>query len=157
MVLFSAQTQSFFDDELPYTELPGDLVPVTAELHIQLLDAINSGCIIFADLTYSEAKPDQFHEWNGSEWRDPRTQVEIAAYERSLLKKLSKRQFSLYLYDNDKYDQVMHAIEANPRFKIEYDTVSEIGRLSPTVTAMSNLLGWTDEWIDGMWREALTL
>ena len=99
----------------------------------------------------------EYHIWCGTEWLDSRTQAEIADYNRSQLSKLSKRQFALYLYDNNMYDQAIQAIEANPRFKIEYDTVSEIGRLSPTVTAMSNLLGWTDEWIDGMWREALTL
>ena len=98
-----------------------------------------------------------YHIWNGSAWVDNRTVEEIAAYERSLLQKLSKRQFSLYLYDNDMYDQVMQAIEANPRFKIEYDTVSEIERLSPTVTEMSNLLGWTDEQVDEMWTYAMTL
>lgn len=157
MIKFSLKNKAFYDSELNYTDLPNDLVEITENQYIELLSALNSGCIVFDNLTYSSPRPSQFHEWNGSEWIDPRTQVEIAAYKRSLLKKLSKQQFSLYLYDNDKYDQVMHAIEANPRFKIEYDTVSEIGRLSPTVTAMSNLLGWTDEWIDGMWREALTL
>lgn len=98
-----------------------------------------------------------YHVWNGSAWIDQRTQEEIAVYERSLLQKLSKRQFSLYLYDNDMYDQVMQAIEENPRFKIEYDTVSEIERLSPTVTEMSNLLGWTNEQVDEMWNKALVL
>ena len=98
-----------------------------------------------------------YHIWNGIEWVDNRTAEEIAVYKRSLLQKLSKRQFSLYLYDNDMYDQVMQAIEANPRFKIEYDTVSDIERLSPTVTEMSKLLNWTDEQVDAMWSEALTL
>ena len=157
MIKFSLKNKAFYDSELNYTDLPNDLVEITENQYIELLSALNSGCIVFDNLTYSSPRPSQFHEWNGSEWIDPRTQVEIAAYERSLLKKLSKRQFSLYLYDNDKYDQVMHAIEANPRFKIEYDTVSEIERLSPTVTEMLNLLGWTDEQVDEMWRYAMTL
>lgn len=98
-----------------------------------------------------------FETWTGFEWLDQRTVEEIAAYNRSLLPKLSKRQFSLYLYDHQMYDQVMQAIEANLRFKIEYDTVSDIERLSPTVTEMSKLLNWTDEQVDAMWSEALTL
>lgn len=73
------------------------------------------------------------------------------------LKALSKRQFALYLYDHEMYDLVMNSIEQNPRFKIEFDTVSEIERLSPTVTAMSHLVGWTDEQVDEMWKEALIL
>ncbi len=157
MIKFSLKQQSFYDTNLNYSDLPNDLVEITSEQHNDLLNALNNGCIIFTDLTYSAPQPDIFHEWNGIEWVDNRTAEEIAAYERSLLKKLSKRQFSLYLYDNDMYDQVMQAIEANPRFKIEYDTVSEIERLSPTVTEMSNLLGWTDEQVDEMWTYAMTL
>lgn len=100
----------------------------------------------------------QFHTvWNGSKWIDPRTLEEIAAYNRSLLPRLSKRQFALYLYDHNMYDQIMQAIEENPRFKIEYDSVSDIERLSPTVSEMTALLGWTDEQVDQMWSEALTL
>ncbi|WP_179990001.1 hypothetical protein [Acinetobacter sp. YH1901141] len=82
---------------------------------------------------------------------------EKALLKRQSLSKLSKRQFALYLFDHNMYDQVMQAIEANPRFKIEYDTVSDIERLSPTVTEMSKLLNWTDEQVDAMWSEALTL
>lgn len=100
----------------------------------------------------------QFHTvWNGSKWIDPRTLEEIAAYNRSLLPRLSKRQFALYLYDHGMYDQVMGAINANPRFKIEYDSVSDIERLSPTVSEMTALLGWTDEQVDQMWEQASTL
>ena len=157
MIKFSVSKQSFYDDSLEYADLPKDLVEVTSEQHYALLDAINSGHIIFSDLTVSPPRPDHFHTWNGTEWIDPRTQEEIAAYERSLLQKLSKRQFALYLFDHDMYDQVMQAIEANPRFKIEYDTVSDIERLSPTVSAMTTLLNWTEEQVDQMWTEALTL
>lgn len=98
-----------------------------------------------------------YHEWNGSEWLDSHTQAEIADYNRSQLSKLSKRQFALYLYDNNMYDQAIQAIEANPRFKIEYDTVSEIERLSPTVAYMTTLLDLTEEQVDEMWEQALTL
>ena len=158
MIQFSISEQSFYDLDLNYKKLPNDLIEVTSEQHYALLDAINSGCIVFSDLTFSPPKPTQFHtEWNGTAWIDQRTQEEIAVYKRSLLQKLSKRQFSLYLYDNDMYDQVMQAIEENPRFKIEYDTVSEIERLSPTVTEMSNLLDWTDEQVDEMWKQTLKL
>ena len=157
MIKFSLKNKAFYDSELNYTDLPNDLVEITENQYIELLSALNSGCIVFDNLTYSSPRPSQFYEWNGSEWIDPRTQAEIAAYKRSLLKKLSKRQFSLYLYDNDKYDQVMHAIEANPRFKIEYDTVSDIERLSPTVAYMTTLLDLTEEQVDEMWEQALTL
>ncbi|NEU34556.1 hypothetical protein GN156_28290, partial [bacterium LRH843] len=46
---------------------------------------------------------------------------------------------------------------ANPRFKIEYDSVSDIERLSPMVSDITTLLGWTDEQVDQMWEQASTL
>lgn len=82
---------------------------------------------------------------------------DTATLKRQQIPKLSKRQFSLYLYDNDLYDQVMNAISADTRFKIEFDTVSNIERLSTTVSDMSTLLGWTDDQVDSMWEQALTL
>ncbi len=109
-------------------------------------------------LKHETPKPTKFHTvWNGSAWVDNRTADEITTYNRSLLPKLSKRQFSLYLYDHGLYESVMSAINANPRFKIEFDTVADIERLSPTVSAMTALLGWTDEQVDAMWHEALKL
>ena len=76
---------------------------------------------------------------------------------RALLRPLTKRQFSLYLFDTEKYDQVMDAINANPRFKIEFDVVANIERLSPTVSTMAELLGWSNEEIDVMWEQAALL
>ncbi|WP_347454075.1 hypothetical protein [Acinetobacter thermotolerans] len=157
MIKFSEQEQAFFDTDLPYSELPSDLVEVDAEKHLSLLEKINQGCHIFSDLSASAPRPSPFHEWQNDNWLDPRTPEEIASYNRSLLPKLSKRQFALYLFDNQMYDQVMGAINSNQRFKIEYDSVSDIERLSPTVSDMTVLLGWTDEQVDQMWEEALTL
>lgn len=107
---------------------------------------------------FTELKPNSiFEKWKVVEWVDDRTKEEIAAHDRSLLPKISKRQFALYIYDHQMYDQVMQAIEANPRFKIEYDSVSDIERLSPTVAEMTSLLGWTEDQVDQMWEQALTL
>lgn len=77
--------------------------------------------------------------------------------DRERLTKLTKRQFALYLYEHQMYGSVMQALEENPRFKIEYDTVSDIERLSPMVSDITTLLGWTDEQVDQMWEQASTL
>ncbi|WP_109291594.1 hypothetical protein [Acinetobacter baumannii] len=99
------------------------------------------------------------HVWSEDllEWVDARTPEQISEYERSLMPALTKRQFSLHLYDIGKYDDVMNALNANPRFKIEFDTVSVIERLSPTVTAMGQILEWDDLMIDEKWKGALKL
>lgn len=157
MINFSKKEQAFYDTELKYSDLPNDLIEITSDEHQELLDAINRGCHVFSDLTYSEPKPSQFHEWNGKTWVDNRTEQEIAEYDRSLLPVLPKRQFALYLYDHQLYDQVMATLDQNPRFKIEYETVRDLERFSPTVSAMTALLGWTDKQVDQMWTEALTL
>lgn len=102
-------------------------------------------------------EPIEFSFWDGSVWVDNRTPEQIAEYDRSLLPVLTKRQFALYLYDSNQYEAVMSAINANPRFKIEYDSVSDIDRLSPTVSVMQSLLGWTNEQVDSMWEQAITL
>ena len=41
--------------------------------------------------------------------------------------------------------------------KMIYATVKDLERMSPTVSAMTALLGWTDEQVDAMWQQALTL
>ena len=113
-----------------------------------------------AEIIKHESNPNNDHHvWDESllKWVDNRMLEEITEYERSLLPPLTKRQLSLYLFDIGKHDEVMDALNANPRFKIEFETTATIERSSPPVIAMSNLLGWTDEWIDKMWREALTL
>lgn len=79
-----------------------------------------------------------------------------AAYLASL-PNLSKRQFNLYLYDNQRLDDVNNLLANNPRFKIEFDSTDTIVRTSSTVDAMITLLGWTNEQVDSMWEEALTL
>jgi hypothetical protein len=61
---------------------------------------LNCGCIIFADLTYSEPKPSQLHEWNGTDWVDPRTEEEKLAYKRSQYPKLTRYQFLRCLLEN---------------------------------------------------------
>ena len=81
----------------------------------------------------------------------------LIEFNRLNLQQLTKRQFSLYLYDIGKYEQVMDALNANPRFKIEFETVSIIERNSPTVTAMGQILEWDDLMIDEKWNEALKL
>lgn len=157
MIKFSVKQQAFFDTSLLYSGLPNDLIDITDKQHGELLNALNTGCIVFKDLTFSSPKPSQFHTWNGTAWVDNRTAEQKAEYERSLLSPLTKRQFSLYLYDIGKYEQVMGALNANPRFKIEFETVATIERSSSTVSAMGKILEWNDLTIDTKWKEALKL
>ena len=75
---------------------------------------------------------------------------------KAYLPPLTKRQFNLYLYDNNKFDEVNKLLAANPRAKIEFDSTDRIERSSSTVSAMILALGWSEEQVNTMWQEALT-
>ncbi len=143
--------------ELRINEKLHDDVEISFDEHQNILNALNSGCIILPDLTPTPPRPTAHHNWDGGNWIDSRTPEQIVEYERSLLPPFTKRQFSLYLYDIGKYEEVMDALNANPRFKIEFETVATIERNSPTVTAMGQILGWDDLIIDDHWKKALKL
>lgn len=125
--------------------------------HSDLLNAINSGCIIFSDLTASPPRPDQHHEWNGIAWIDQSTDAEKRAAYLATVPVLTKRQFNLYMYDNGHTAEIEAIFAANPRAKVEFDSTDKVVRTSPTVEAMISLLGWTDEQVNQMWQQALTL
>lgn len=95
-----------------------------------------------------------YHVWNGTEWLDSRTQEQIVEYEHSLIPAITKRQFALALDDYEKYDEVMSLLESDRRAKIEFDSVSVIERLSPTVVAMTALLNVSDEYVDTFFEYA---
>ena len=86
---------------------------------------------------------------------------------RSKLKVLSKRRVALYLdgikaterHDDETtlYDVILGLLTQNKKASIEYETVAYIERNSATVKALTTLLGWSEEYVDRMWLEALTL
>lgn len=154
---FSPQIQAFYGPSLDYPELPSDLIEVTEEQHLKLLNAINAGCIIFGDLSLSTPKPSLFHKWDGSNWIDSRTQEEQLAYKRTMIPKITKRQFWLTMYDHQMKVQVEALFQSDERAKIEFESVDKIERLSPTVLAMEAVLGLSTVRIDELWDYALTL
>ena len=77
--------------------------------------------------------------------------------EHSFLPALTKRQFSLYLYDINKYEQVMNTINVNPCFKIEFETAVTIEWSSPTIWAIGTIFKWDNLEIDKKWKEALKI
>ncbi len=82
---------------------------------------------------------------------------------RQKFPKLTKRKFQLYMLENRLLDDVENAIKSiedpiqKRRMQIEYESSDDFERLSPAVEYMSDLLGWTDEQVDQMWQQALTL
>ena len=84
-------------------------------------------------------------------------QDKVIEINRSRLAPLTKRQFNLYMFDNDLTATIDAIFAEYPREKIEFDGASKFERNSPTIAALSSVLGWTEEQVDTMWAEALTL
>lgn len=79
------------------------------------------------------------------------------------LKPLTRRQFKLVLLENDLLDEVELAINniedktTKTRMQIEYTEATEFQRTSNSVKYMCNLLGLTEEQVNQMWEQGLTL
>lgn len=164
MINFSFKNQAFYDLTLNYAELPNDLVEITVEQHSELLNALNNGCIVFSDLTYSFPKPSQFHKWNGSEWIDPRTPAEIEAHRLAQFPALKRRQFMRVLVLNGfDLDQIEAEINKIPDTQtrqlalIDWKDATEFWRTDETLLMVADLLGLDTARIDAMWKQALQL
>lgn len=79
------------------------------------------------------------------------------------LKPLTRRQFKLVLLENGLLDKVESAIAniedvtQKTRMQIEYTEATEFQRTSNSVKYMCNLLGLTEEQVNQMWEQGLTL
>lgn len=164
MMNFSLKTKSFYDTSLNYPELPHDLVEITHGQHSELLKALNSGCIIFDDLTYSTPKPSQFHEWNGEKWVDNRTEEEKLAYKRSQYPKLTRYQFMRGMLENgykssDIEAQILLIEDEYTRelTMLGFKEATTFFRTDESIKIMQSVLGLSDEKVDELWEYALHL
>lgn len=112
--------------------------------------------------------PSKYHYLEKGEWKITAENEVIlenecyAAYQASL-RPLTRRQFKLTLLENGLLDQIENSISAieddqmRARIQIEYAESTEFQRTSGSVSYMCQLLGLTDEQVDQMWEQALTL
>ena len=164
MIQFSLSNLNFYDTSFDYADKPNDLTDVTNEQHQTLLNAINKGCIIFPDLTYSEQKPSAFHTWNGTEWIDVRTEAEKLAYKRSQYPKLTRYQFMRgmleYGYKSSDIEAQIMLIEdeyTRELTMIGFKDAINFVRTDPSIDVMRDMLKRTDEEIDEFWESSLIL
>ena len=163
MIKFSVKNQAFYDSELDYPELPNDLIDVTNEQHIELLNALNRGSIIFDDLTYLEPKPSQFHEWNGSKWIDLRSEEEKLTHKRSQYPKLARYQFMRgmleYGYKSSDIEAQIMLIEdeyTRELTMIGFKDAGNFVRTDLSIEVMRDILEKTDLEIDEFWELSMT-
>ena len=84
-------------------------------------------------------------------------QDKVVEIKRERLTSLTKRQFNLYMFDNNLTATIDAVFADYPREKIEFGGAEKFERNSPTVAALSSALGWTEDQVDAMWEQALTL
>ncbi|MDY6531257.1 hypothetical protein [Acinetobacter faecalis] len=164
MINFSLSRNTFYDTELSYSDLPSDLIEITAEKHTELLNALNCGCIIFSDLTYSSPQPTAHHNWNGENWIDLRTEEEKLAYRRSQYPKLIRYQFKRCLlekgYKSSDIEARIQTIEDEYTRELTllgFREATNFVRTDSSVLKMQSVLGLSDEKVDELWEYALQL
>ena len=164
MILFSLEKQAFYDSNLKYDDLPNDLIELSDDQHQRLYIELNKGARVLQDLTFSTPKPSQFHEWNGSEWVDPRTEEEKLAYKRSQYPSLTRYQFLRCLLENGfKASDIEAQIQTiEDEFSRElallgFKEATNFVRTDESILAIQSVLNLTDERVDQMWEYASTL
>ncbi len=164
MLAFSVVSQAVFDLDIEYEDAPDDLIEISVEEHQMIFSALNSGCIIFSDLTVSAPKPSKFHEWNGTDWVDPRSEDEKLTYKRSQYPKLTRYQFMRCLLENGYKSEMIEAkiLMTEDEMTREltllgFKEATNFVRTDDSILAMQSVLNLTDERVDEMWEYALTL
>lgn len=163
MIKFSSSKQAFYDLTFSYENLPDDLIEIPPERHYELLEKINSGCIVFTDLSCSAPKPTEFHQWNGTDWVDNRTEEDKLSAHLAQFQPLTRRQFKLALLENSLIETVEQTIVAiedptlKTRIQIEYNESERFERTNQSVQYMLGFLNLTAKQVDEMWFYASTL
>lgn len=162
---FSIQDQLFnvgFDEQ----EIDKNYTQVDKETYDLFLSKVNSGCMVLSieDQAFSPPKPSLTHTWNGDDWVDSRTPEQIQEIELKALTPLTRRQFRMVLvlngYDLDEIKAQILAIEniqTRQLTLVEWEDGNTFERTSSSLGMMANLLGLTDDQVNAMWKQALTL
>lgn len=139
-----------------------NLVEITTQQHISLLEKLNQGFRIFKDLSLSPRRPSFNHQWINNQWVDPRTPEQREAAIIAALRPLTRRQFKLTLLQYNLLTTIEDKIAAVPDAKlrtllqIEYAEATEFNRTSPSVLAMIQILGLSTSQVNTMWEWGLT-
>lgn len=151
-----------------------DETGIYVAMHIQLGNetvpfesAIQQGAEFF-DISPDDTSLDNITDLNAILWDTVKKDTDgklsfevdyeiIKTKARDSLPPLTKRQFAFYLRDQGLYSNVKALIDADEDAALEYETTFKIERTSPTVVFMSEKLGLTQDQVDAMWEQALTL
>ena len=100
-----------------------------------------------------------YHVWNEylSKWVDGRTPEQLTEFKRQNMPTLSPIEFDIKLNNVGLYDAVQELIKDNFEMRIAYNRATFFSRTSSFVDQARIALGLTDEQVDAMWEQAITL
>ena len=100
-----------------------------------------------------------YHVWNEdlSKWVDGRTPEQLTEFKRQNMPTLSPIEFDIKLNNAKLYDAVQELIKDNFEMRIAYNRATFFSRTSSFVDQARIALGLTDEQVDAMWEQAITL
>ena len=84
-------------------------------------------------------------------------QVKLAQFNRSQMPNLTPIEFDIKLHSNGLYDAVQELIKDNFEMHIAYNRATFFSRTDSFVDQAQIALNLTDEQVDEMWEQALTL
>ncbi|MFC6053876.1 hypothetical protein A6M14_09670 [Acinetobacter sp. Ac_877] len=127
-------------------------------------NAFLDGSEVYSDFTFRPPKPSQFHEWNGIDWMDPRSEEEKIAYKRSQYPKLKRYQFMRGMLENgykssDIEAQILRIEDEYTRdlTMLGFKDAGYFDRNDQSIGVVRDILGKTDLEIDEFWEYALAL
>lgn len=83
--------------------------------------------------------------------------IEKAQLNRERMQKLTPIEFDIKLVDAGLYDQVQELIQSDIKLKIANARATFFSRTDPFIDQARIALGLTDEQVDAMWEQAITL
>ena len=134
-------------------------VEISLNEHQNILNALNSGCIILPDQTPTPPRPTAHHNWDGGNWIDQRTEEEKLEYKRSQYPKLTRYQFMRGLLEmgfksSDIEAQILLIEDEYTRelTMIGFKDATNFVRTDISIDVMRDILGKTDLDIDEFWE-----
>ena len=133
------------------------------EQAIEIKNALSRGFTLLSDFSLVPPAPSIFHEWNGKEWIDPRTEDEIRQHNRALLPLLTKRQLNRVLLTipsdthEDKQAELEDYLSNNRLARVDYESITDIYRLDEMTIQIAEALGFSADRLDELWAEAAKL
>lgn len=162
---FSIQDQ-LFNIGFEGQEIDESYTQVDKETYDLFFEKVSAGCLVLSieNKRLSPAKPSNSHTWNGVGWVESRTPEQIEESKLKSLTSLTRRQFRRVLvqngYDLDVIKAKILEIEDTQTRQltlIDWEDADTFERLDTSLIMMAEMMGMSDDQVNAMWEQALTI